>query len=44
MPLTRAHLEALKTDLARLTPENCKDVFPTQDRFFFGAQEYNNYY
>ncbi|EDR6206953.1 hypothetical protein BEL53_000880 [Salmonella enterica subsp. enterica serovar Bonariensis] len=44
VPLTRHDLEKLRGTLDRLTPENCNDLFPTTEGFFFGSQEYNDDY
>ncbi|EDC5361517.1 hypothetical protein GZB42_001618 [Salmonella enterica] len=44
VPLTRHDLEKLRATLDRLTPENCHDLFPTTEGFFFGSQDYNDDY
>ncbi|HDS0567830.1 TPA: hypothetical protein ACH74J_005578, partial [Escherichia coli] len=43
-PVSRTELEALLSDLECLTPENCREFFPTTEGFFFGSQEYDQYY
>lgn len=43
-PVTRAELEVLQRDLDSLTPANCREVFPVTDGFFFGSQDYNEWY
>lgn len=42
--LTREHLETLKVTLQNLTRENCHELLPTQDGFFFGSLEYDDNY
>lgn len=42
--LTRTHIELLQNTLNNLTPENCATKFPTCEGFFFGSQEYDQWY
>ncbi|CEE91897.1 hypothetical protein [Xenorhabdus koppenhoeferi] len=30
--------------LDNLTPDNCRELFPTREGFFFGSTEYDKYY
>ncbi|HBE7366379.1 hypothetical protein LL061_23690 [Escherichia coli] len=42
--LNREHLLKLKADLERLNEENCSEIMPTMEGFFFGSQEYDECY
>jgi hypothetical protein len=42
--IQRTHLEILHDDLERLTSQNCTEVFPTCEGFFFGSQDYGDWY
>ena len=42
--LTREHLETLKATLQNLNQDNCHELLPTQDGFFFGSLEYDDNY
>ncbi|EGT3611543.1 hypothetical protein FAP59_18325 [Morganella morganii] len=44
VPVTLTHLRALQRDLAALTPENCRTLFPTTEGFFFGSTDYDDGY
>ncbi|WP_271311506.1 hypothetical protein [Yersinia intermedia] len=44
VPLSHSHLETLSKTLSQLTTENCHDVFPALDGFFFGSQTYDENY
>ncbi|HAK5377245.1 TPA: hypothetical protein H1V70_004672 [Salmonella enterica] len=44
IPMTRQDMEKLQAILYRLTPDNCHDLFPTTEGFFFGSQDYDNNY
>ncbi|RPH30234.1 hypothetical protein EHN07_03790 [Buttiauxella warmboldiae] len=42
--VTKAQLAALLNDLQRLTPDNCGEVYPTLDGFFYGNTGYDETY
>ena len=42
--LNREHLLKLKADLDCLNKENCSEIMPTMEGFFFGSQEYDDFY
>ncbi|ELY7488245.1 hypothetical protein SOJ85_000890 [Cronobacter turicensis] len=42
--VTKAHLQALLSDLQSLTPDNCGAVYPTIDSFFYGYTDYGEHY
>ncbi|MDC9612889.1 hypothetical protein PSI19_03125 [Xenorhabdus khoisanae] len=37
-------LKKLSSDLDKLIPANCQELFPTCNGFFFGSTEYDEYY
>ncbi|EOI2259035.1 hypothetical protein [Enterobacter cloacae] len=42
--VTKAHLQALLSDLQSLTPDNCGAVYPTTDGCFYGDTDYGETY
>lgn len=42
--VSKEQLVELLAILNQLTPENCSELFPTQDGFFFGSTDYNDWY
>lgn len=42
--LTESHLRLLKEHLQQLTPENCGELYPSVDGFFFGSTDYDDMY
>lgn len=44
MELSKNDIEALQATLNDLTPENCDQEFPTCTGFFFGSQDYDEWY
>jgi len=42
--VTEKHLEKLQKDLSKVTRENAEEVLPTQEGFFFGGTDYDDYY
>ncbi|HHU8001616.1 TPA: hypothetical protein ACUKX0_004817, partial [Escherichia coli] len=42
--LNREHLLKLKADLECLNEENCSEIMPTMEGFFFGSQKYDDFY
>ncbi|EDT2963667.1 hypothetical protein EL09_15400 [Salmonella enterica subsp. enterica] len=42
--LTESHLRLLKENLQQLTPENCHELYPAVDGFFFGSTDYADMY
>lgn len=44
LEVTKAHLQALLSDLQSPTPDNCGAVYPTIDGFFYGYTGYGERY
>lgn len=44
MELSKDDIESLQSTLTDLTPENCDVELPTCEGFFFGSQEYDQWY
>lgn len=44
LEVTKAHLQALLSDLQSLTPDNCGAVYPTIEDFFYGYTDYGEHY
>ena len=42
--VTIEHLKKLKEDLDKVNKENVENILPTQEGFFFGGTEYDDYY
>lgn len=42
--LNKEDLLKLLQTLTRLNPQNCQELFPTTEGFFFGSTEYDDYY
>jgi hypothetical protein len=44
IPVSKKDLIKLQETLNQLTPQNCTDLFPTQNGFFFGSTDYDEAY
>ncbi|AWM79061.1 hypothetical protein DKL61_01090 [Gammaproteobacteria bacterium ESL0073] len=44
IPISKEDLEKLQGTLNQLTTDNCQELFPTQEGFFYGSTEYDECY
>lgn len=44
IPISKEDLEKLQGTLNQLTTDNCQELFPTQEGFFYGSTEYDEHY
>lgn len=44
LPIPKDKLVLLKETLDKVNKENCEDILPTTEGFFFGNTDYNEYY
>ncbi|AZS49752.1 hypothetical protein DM558_02675 [Entomomonas moraniae] len=44
IPISKEVLEILQGTLNQLTTDNCQELFPTQEGFFYGSTEYDEHY
>lgn len=44
IPIPKEDLEKLQCTLNQLTTDNCQELFPTQEGFFYGSTEYDEHY